>query len=95
MRKKTERDEMIERIAEAIETEVGTSPYPTTSRLLEGLDTVLWEVARMEEALRNAPPGIVTPDDWKTFRKAFGRIQRESETLTMWLRFDPIEQARN
>lgn len=95
MRKKTERDEMIERMADAIEEEVGPTPYPTTGRLLEGLDTVLWEVARMEEALRKAPPGVVTADDWKTFRKAFGRIQRESETLTMWLRFDPIEQTRN
>jgi hypothetical protein len=95
MRKKTERDEMIKRMADFIEEEVGATPFPTTSRLLQGFDTVLWEVARMEEALRNAAPGVVTAEDWKTFRKAFGRIQREAETLVSWLRFNRLEQPRN
>jgi hypothetical protein len=73
----------------------GPTPYPTTSRVLEGLDRILWEVARLEDALRDAAPNAVTAEDWKTFRKAFRRIDREAETLTTWLRFTPIELPRN
>jgi len=68
---------------------------PTTSRLLTGLDDVLWEVARMEDALRVARPGVVTVDDLKALKKAFGRINREAEMLVRWLRYTHLEQPRN
>ncbi len=68
---------------------------PTTSRLLTGLDDVLWEVARMEDAIRVAQPGVVTVDDLKALKKAFGRINREAETLVRWLRYTHLEQPRN
>lgn len=67
----------------------------TTSLILRRLDTIAWEVARMEEALRVAPTGVITSEDAKTFKKAFGRMRREAETLTMWLRFNPLELPRN
>jgi hypothetical protein len=67
----------------------------TTSLLLVGLDAVLAEVTAMNNALRSAQPGVVTQDDMKAFKKAFGRITREAKTLAMWLRFTRLEQPRN
>jgi hypothetical protein len=67
----------------------------TTSRLLTGLDEVLWEVARMQDTLRAAQPEVVTVDDIKALKKAFGRINREAEMLVRWLRYTHLEQPRN
>jgi|GEM_PF-3596328 len=49
----------------------------------------------MEETLRAAQPEVVTVDDMKALKKAFGRINREAETLVRWLRFTRLEQPRN
>jgi hypothetical protein len=68
---------------------------PTTSRLITGLDDILWEVARMEDAIRGAQPGVVSADDLKALKKAFGRINREAEMLVRWLRYTHLEQPRN
>jgi hypothetical protein len=81
-------------IAEA-ENALRRRPTPTTSRLLAGLDDILWQVARMEDAIHAAQPGVVTGDDIKALKKAFGRIKREAETLVRWLRYTHLELPRN
>lgn len=68
---------------------------PTAARILAGLNTIPWEVARMDEALRLASPGVVTGDDTKAFKGALRRIERESESLTSWLRACVLEIPRN
>ena len=49
----------------------------------------------MEDAIRVAQPGVVTVDDMKALKKAFGRINREAEMLVRWLRYTHLEQPRN
>ncbi|MFZ2493821.1 MAG: hypothetical protein WA208_20270 [Thermoanaerobaculia bacterium] len=78
----------------SVEAQLRMKPA-TTSLILRRLDTIAWEVARMEEAIRAAPTGVITRQDAKTFTKAFGRMRREAETLTMWLRSNPLELPRN
>lgn len=89
-----EMDATIDDLILDVEAQLRRKPA-TTSLILQRLDTIAWEVARMEEALQAAPTGVVTSEDAKTFRKAFGRMRREAETLTMWLRFNPLELPRN
>jgi len=89
-----ERDETIDDLMGNVEAQLRAKPA-TTTFVLRHLDTIAWELARMEEVIRTAPTGIVTTDDAKTFTRAFGRIRREAETLTTWLRFHPLELPRN
>jgi hypothetical protein len=87
--------EAIDAVIAETETALRRQPTPTTSRLLTGLNDVLWAVARMEDTLRAAQPDVVTADDMKALKKAFGRVNREAEILVRWLRYTHLEQPRN
>lgn len=87
--------ETLDELSREMEMDLVRRPTPTTSRLLAGLDTILWEVARMEEALRVAQPDVVTTDDIRALTKVFRRIEREASSVTSWLRLSVLEEPRH
>jgi hypothetical protein len=80
---------------DAAERRLGEELPTTTSQLLHELGSARASLSRMEYLIDTAQRSVVTLDDRKALTKVISRINREIETLRVWLRAARLEEPRN
>lgn len=66
----------------------------TSARLIVSLDVILFELTRMEEAVRNAPKDVADADR-RTLRAEIDALWKRADALMTWLSAQRLESPKN
>jgi len=67
----------------------------TTASLLRSLDAILYEITKMEEAVRDAPYNEVADADRRQVRQDLHELRRRADSLMEWLSLARLEELKH